>query len=152
LSKAQRALSKSLKTRITTTAEELVQMVRAQADRRFAALLNSAARQRALAVGKTRVEKLLAEEKVALVIATRDARAALDSASIQRSIQSGLAVAWGDKARLGELVGREEAAVVAVLDDGLAKALKTTIAMAHLGHQGPFRTGRDKRVNSAEVG
>ena len=152
LSKAQRALSKSLKLRVTTTAAELVEMVRAQAERRFVALLHSASRKRALAVGKTRVEKLLEEQRVRLIIASRDARAALDSAGIQRAIQSGQAVAWGCKSELGALVGREEAAVLAVLDDGLAKALKTTIAMAHLGQQGSNRPERGNRVISSEVG
>lgn len=152
LKKAERALSKSFKTRVATTSEELVEMVRAQAERRFLALLNSAARKRALAVGKTRVEKLLEDEKVKLIIAARDARAALDSTAIQRAIQSGLAVAWGERTSLGALVGREEAAVVAVLDDGLANALKTTIAMAHLGQQGSIRGERENRVISTEVG
>jgi predicted RNA-binding protein YlxR (DUF448 family)/ribosomal protein L30E len=152
LAKAQRALQKNLKTRIVTTRDELVEMLRAQAERRFVALLNSASRQRALAVGKTRVEKLLEDEKAHLIIAARDARAALDSAVIQRAIQSGLALAWGDKCALGVLVGREEAAVLAVLDDGLANALKTTIAMAHLGDQGSLRTVRNNRVTLTEVG
>lgn len=150
--KAQRALSKSLKVRVTTTAEQLAELIRAQAERRFVALLNSASRKRALAVGRTRVEKLLDEERVRLIVAARDARAALDSAAIQRAIRSGLAVAWGSKSELGALVGREEAAVLAVLDDGLANALKTTIAMAHLGHQGSMRTERDYRVILTEVG
>jgi ribosomal protein L7Ae-like RNA K-turn-binding protein len=112
-------------------------------------LIHSARRQKALAVGKTRVEKLVSEREPPLVVVARDARAALDSTAIQRVIVAGHAVAWADRRRLGALVGREEAAVVAVLDDGLANALKATIAMANLG---PPQEKRDKRVISTEAG
>jgi hypothetical protein len=57
-------------------------------------------------------------------------------------MRSGRAAAWGTKAELGAALGREEVGAVAVLDAGLAEALKVAFAVRALP------TGRSRREDS----
>ncbi len=130
LRKASAGFSRSFKERIAVSPAELATLLSSAAERRVAALLGAARRSHKLLAGKTAVDKALEEARCSLVVVACDARAAVRSSQIQQAIGSGRAVAWGSKQVLGGLTGRMEAGVLAVLDDGLANALKATIALA----------------------
>ena len=130
LGKAPQGFSRSFKARIGASPAELAELLSSAAERRVTALLGAARRSHKLLAGKTAVEKALGEGRCPLIVVACDARAAIRSAQIQQAISSGRAVAWGNKSVLGGLAGRMEAGVLAVLDDGLANALKATIALA----------------------
>lgn len=120
---AKRGLSKAFKSGIRTTADELHQSLIAQAERRACALISSAKRAGKIAVGRTEVDSALDSGSVALVVVARDARSAADSPRVLKAIESGVARAFSDKARLGELLGKSEVGVLAVLDQGVGSAL-----------------------------
>ena len=75
-----------------------------------------------------------------------DARAAAER-WLESSVRSGRAAAWGTKAELGAALGREEVGAVAVLDLGLAQALKGAFAVRAL----PVARGRHEDSGAKEV-
>jgi hypothetical protein len=133
--KAGAGFSRAFKTPIKISGAELASLLDSAAERRVASLLVVARRCRRLAIGKTAVEKELARERCALLIVAVDARTAASSYEVQAAIAKGRAVGWGSKAVLGGLTGRTEVGVLAVLDDGLASAVKETIGVAQAANR-----------------
>lgn len=123
-----KGLSRAAKARVVADASVLAQQIVAQADRRAVSLLAAAHRAGKLAVGSTAVSE--ATEAEMLLVAT-DAAAAAKLPAVVAALKDGRAVAWADKQRLGEALGRNEVAVVAVLDQGLAEAIHHAIGLAH---------------------
>jgi predicted RNA-binding protein YlxR (DUF448 family)/ribosomal protein L30E len=126
---ARRGLAKAFKSGIRTTPEALHESLLAQAERRACALISAAKRAGKVAVGRTEVDSALEGGDVALVVVARDARSAIDSARVQRAIETGAARAFSDKERLGELLGKSEVGVLAILDQGVATALSEMLAV-----------------------
>lgn len=131
LKKAAGGFARSFKAPINSSPAELAALLGSAADRRVVALLAAAHRSRKLAVGRTAVEKEIEGDRCCLLVVATDAKSAAKATEVQKVVANGGAVGWGTKTLLGGLVGRIEAGLLAVTDDGLASALKATIAMAH---------------------
>ncbi len=129
---APRGLSRSFKTEVRTNAPALAQMLSAAAERRVVGLLSAARRAGKVAVGSIAVKEALERGAAQLVVVATDARAAAQTDWVQGVVAQGRAVAWGTKQTLGAVVGREQAGVVAVLDDRIAGALASTLGIVHM--------------------
>lgn len=123
LQKAPRGLSRSFKMEIRTSAAALAESLGVAASRRIQGLLASARRAGKLAVGSTAVKDALEASTAQLLVVATDARAAADTEWVRRAVADGRAVAFGTKDVLGAVAGRDEAGVVAILDDRIATAL-----------------------------
>lgn len=124
LEKAVRSgFSRSFKAKVDATVESLAGQVVLGADRRIEGLLSGARRAKQVAVGGDVVVEALRDGSAELVVVARDAAAATKLPEVERAIAAGKAIAWGEKKQLGALFGRDEVAVAAVLDPGLAAAI-----------------------------
>lgn len=139
--KAQGGFSRSFKQQVNSSPVELAQLLGTAAERRILALLGAALRARKLAVGRSAVEKEIQAGRCRLLVVATDARSAARASDVQKVVASGGALGWGTKALLGGLAGRKEAGLLVVTDDGLAKAVKTTIAMAQSARSAVTGTG-----------
>jgi predicted RNA-binding protein YlxR (DUF448 family) len=117
---ARRGLARSAKAAVHADVAELCKQIREGSERRTLHLLGVAERCGAAAIGM----RAAAEEArdAALLIMARDAGRAPASLRFGRTLQ------WGEKAILGEALGRNEVAAVAIRDDGMAAALRRLIA------------------------
>ena len=131
LSKAPGGFARSFKEAINSSPAELAEILGSVAERRVVALLAAAHRSRKLAVGRTAVEQEIEADRCRLLLVATDAQSAARATQVQKVVAQGGAVGWGTKTLLGGLTGRTEAGLLAVTDDGLASAVKATIAMAH---------------------
>jgi ribosomal protein L7Ae-like RNA K-turn-binding protein len=102
------------------------------AERRAKALLAAARRAGKLAVGSTAVREAINGETARLLIVATDARAAATTPWVEQAVAAGNTVAWSTKDELGALLGRQEAGVIAVLDDGLKEALERAFEVIHM--------------------
>jgi predicted RNA-binding protein YlxR (DUF448 family)/ribosomal protein L30E len=132
LKAAPGGLSRSFRAPVKTSAGELARLLKTAAERRSQGLLVAARRAGKLAVGSSAVEEVLTTGSAWLVIVARDARAAAASTAVERAIAEGRAVAWSTKHELGKMLGRDEVGVAALLDEGLASALRSSLTMASL--------------------
>lgn len=123
------------KTKITSTPQVVGAQIVDSVDRRIDGILGGAKRGKLLAVGADAVKDAWNERKARLIVVAKDAAAAAAQSEVQNAVASGKAIAWKDKAHLGALFGRDEVAVVAILDDGVA----TEIARM-FGISLPFRS------------
>ncbi|MEZ4442477.1 MAG: DUF448 domain-containing protein [Polyangiaceae bacterium] len=119
----QRGLARAYKGRVAASEAQIAAQIVDRAEGRLEGLLSAGFRARHLAVGSTVVLEALEAGTVALLLVATDAAAALRHGPIREAVQAGRAIAWGDKARLGALTGRQEAAVIAILDEGIAGAM-----------------------------
>jgi predicted RNA-binding protein YlxR (DUF448 family)/ribosomal protein L30E len=129
---APRGLSKSFRMTVKTGSQELTAAIAEAADRRILGLLASARSSRRLAAGSTAALDEISAGRARLVIVASDARAAASGAGVQQMIESGRAAAWGNKQSLGAALGRGDIGVVAVLDEGIARALSSAIGLSHV--------------------
>jgi predicted RNA-binding protein YlxR (DUF448 family) len=127
---AQRGLAKSARGAVRASAAGLEAEIGAQAARRVEGLLAAAHRTRALAVGSDPAAEALAEGRAYLFVVARDAAASASTPAVAAAERDGHALRWGDKARLGACVGRGDVGVIAVLEDGIAAALRQAIGLA----------------------
>lgn len=141
---APRGFSASFRARVATNAEQLTKVLHAAAEQRIRSLIGLARRAGKLVVGSSAVGQ--ASKTADLVIVAVDARAAGES-WLESAVRSGRAAAWGSKAELGAALGREEVGAVAVLDAGLAKALKLAFVVRAL----PAARGRRDDSGAKEV-
>ena len=103
---APRGLSRSFKTHVTTGATELRQLIAEAADRRAGGLIAAAKGAGRLAFGSNAVRDALEKGTARLVVVATDAKAAAETAWVERAVSDGRAVAWSTKQRLGELLNR----------------------------------------------
>lgn len=136
---APRGLSKSFKSSVETSAEQLCAAIAEAALRKLSGLLAGARGSRLLAIGTNATDDAIEAGRARLVIVASDAKAAAVTSPVQRMVAAGNAVAWGDKQSLGAALGRGETGVVAVLDRGIADALRRAIALSHVNDS--FRAG-----------
>lgn len=106
--------AKAFKRRIAVTPEVFGQAMVAASARRIEGLLGGARRARLVAVGGDAVTESLRMHRAALVIVARNAAAAAHLTEVERAVAAGKAIAWGDKASLGALFGRDEVAVCSI--------------------------------------
>lgn len=139
--KAQGGFSRSFKQPVNSSPAELAELLGSAAERRVLALLGAARRARKLAVGRSAVESEIQAGRCHLLLVATDARSAARASEVQRVVASGGALGWGTKTLLGGLTGRTEAGLLAVTDDGLANAVKATIAMAQSARSAVTGTG-----------
>ncbi|MBW2458969.1 MAG: DUF448 domain-containing protein [Deltaproteobacteria bacterium] len=118
------------KVQVATDLPTLSQQIVDAAGRRAESLLRAALRGGRAAVGGAAVDEAASAGPIALVLVAQDARAALGRTAVRRAFDAGAATVWGTKDSLGQLVGRSEVAVIAVLDGGIAAALGHTIGLS----------------------
>jgi predicted RNA-binding protein YlxR (DUF448 family) len=121
-------LAKSFKAPVATDAASLASQIVEACDRRIAGLLASAKRAGRLAVGADAACEALDEGAFAIV--ATNAGTVVSRGSIARAIAAGRAIAWKDKASLGALLSRNEVAVCAVSERGIAVELSKARALA----------------------
>lgn len=143
---AKQGLSRAFKCAVDATAEDLSMQIDAAASRRFEGLLVGARRARHVAAGADVVVEACREGKAKLLVVATDAASAAKLTEVRDAIAAGRAIAWGDKRELGALLGRDEVAVCAVLDEGLAAAMERAHRLACT-----FRSSRSQAWWSPEV-
>jgi ribosomal protein L7Ae-like RNA K-turn-binding protein len=111
---------------------ELYALLVGAAERRAMALVVAARRAGKLAVGSTAVREAINAHAARLLIVATDARAAATTPWVEQAVAAGNTVAWSTKDELGSLLGRQEAGVIAVLDDGLKEALDRAFEVIHM--------------------
>jgi predicted RNA-binding protein YlxR (DUF448 family) len=138
---AKNGLSRSFKTRVETSGEELAAQLVDACDRRIAGLLMGAWRGRLLAVGADAVTAALDKGAPAVVVAA-DAGGVAERGAVGRAVAEGRAVAWRDKKALGSLFGgRDEVAVCAILSESIASEVaRARRLMAAVGGSGAPET------------
>lgn len=134
-----RGLERALRGKVTTTALALAAQVRLSAHRRLLALIASARRSKNAAVGTTSVKEAVQRGRAQLLVVACDARAAATAPWVEQAVAAGSALAFGTKAELGNAVGQEEVGVLAILDEGLARAIGRAHALATLPEPRPAR-------------
>lgn len=136
--------SRVFKTKVTADASAIGEAIVKAADRRIEGLLTGARRAGQLAVGSDVVTQAIREGKTELVVVAVDAAAAAKLPEVEGAIASGKAIAWNMKERLGQLMSRDEVAVIAVLHSGVAKATQEAYRTS-----GSFRRGITERSEEA---
>jgi predicted RNA-binding protein YlxR (DUF448 family)/ribosomal protein L30E len=121
-------LSRSFKTKVVADAGVLADRIVAGCDRRAVGLLLAARGAGVLAIGADATIEALENGAKAVVVAC-DAASVAQKVPIANAVAQGRAVAWGDKGSLGALLGREEVAVCAVRDAGIAARLITVVSV-----------------------
>jgi len=116
-------LARSFKAAVTADAGELAEQIATGADRRIRGLILSANRLKRVALGADAACEALQRGAVLVVVAT-DAGSIARKHVIVEAVAAGNAIAWGDKASLGSLVGAQEVAALAVIDTRIASALR----------------------------
>ncbi len=104
-------------------------------ERQIIGLLTGARGARALIGGSDAVREQ--GTALELLIIAADARAAAQQNWVSAWSARGRCVVWGTKAGFGVLFGREEVAVLGLMDAGIAKALLTAIGVARLATDVP---------------
>ena len=135
---AQKGLARSAKASVSADFPRLCQEVQDQATRRLRSLIGTARRTGRAAVGSAAVRDALGPStskgsrglRVSLLLVATDAAAAAKHREVEMAAEAGIAVPYGTKAFLGEALGRGEVGVIAVMDDGIAAAIRHTIALS----------------------
>ncbi len=152
---ARHGLSRGFRAGVKLSPEQLLEAVAGAANRRVAGLLGSAMRGRHLAVGADAVSDAWAQGSAELVVLTRDAAAARKLSCVAAAEALGRLAEWGDKSALGTVLHRPDTAIIAVLDTGLASAVRTALAAAGLvspafaGEQGTRVSSKLAETNEA---
>ena len=139
-----RGLAHTLRTQVTTTADELCDQLRAAGTRRALSLVGAAFRAKKAAAGSSAATDALARGEGRLVVVAEDARASAELAPVAAAIARGEGLVVGTKATLGGALGRAETGVVVILDDGIGASLREAAALSTLtlprATRGPKKT------------
>lgn len=115
--------AKAASARVETDPRELCAMLEAQLVTRAKGLLLGAIRGKLATLGADATETAVTERRaVALVLAT-DASSRTSEVAATMARLGGRAIVLMTKAELGKLLGRDEVAVIGLVDDGIAGAL-----------------------------
>jgi predicted RNA-binding protein YlxR (DUF448 family) len=117
------AFRRAFRCDVRVDVDELVQWAVAQYGRRIDGLLGGARRAGLLALGTEAVRAALGRRAVVLLVVARDAAPGREELSRAAERLGGDCLVYGDKRTLGKLFGRDELAVIAVLDAGVAREL-----------------------------
>ena len=121
--------ARAFKAEVRAEAATVAQAIADAFARRFDGVLSGGRGARALAVGADAASEALAGGAPLVVVAV-DAESIVRRGPIARAIAEGRAVAWGTKAGLGRLLGRDEVAVVAVSKSSIASELQRVTRIA----------------------
>jgi len=139
-----RGIAHTLRTAVTTTADELFAQLRLAGTRRALSLVGAAHRARKAAAGSAAASEALSRGQAALVVIAEDARAAAELGPVVAAISRGESLVVGTKATLGAALGRPETGVVAILDEGIGASLRQAVALSTLtlprAGRGPKKT------------
>ncbi len=122
-------LSRAFKRPVAANPKALAGQIVAGAHHRIRGLLLGARRGGHLAFGDE-AREVIASEKAGLALVAVDAGASGTKGALLGALRDGKVVAYGTKAELGVLFGREEVAVVAVTHAGLAEQIHCARAAA----------------------
>jgi len=130
LERACRAgFAKAWKRPVSASPSELARQIVQAADQRIRGLLQGARRAKLVAIGDDARERLSRGEGALAVVAV-DAGASATKGALASLVREGKVVAFGTKAELGALFGREEVAVVAITNPGVATEIHCARAAA----------------------
>lgn len=116
---------RAFKRKLQLSAPELAEWARGQYERRIDGLLSTASRvPGALALGGEAAREQLRTSAPALLVVADDAAGRRDELREAAERLGGRCAVFGDKQHLGALFGRAELGVIAVLDTGIAKAIR----------------------------
>jgi ribosomal protein L7Ae-like RNA K-turn-binding protein len=121
--------ARSFKRPVAATPRALAREIIEGADQRIRGLLLGARRAKLLAFGEEARESM-GNGKASLAIVATDAGASGTKGALKGAVSEGRVVAFGTKAELGSLFGREEVAVVAVTHEGVARQIHCARAAA----------------------
>lgn len=129
-------LSRGLKTKITTTVEQVTQDLRGAAARRTFSLLQAALRAKKAALGTTALEEAERDGTVELLVLAGDARASAELPAVTRLVAKGRVRLFKTKAELGAAFGRDELALVGLLSPDLSQEVSRMISVSELQEPG----------------
>jgi ribosomal protein L7Ae-like RNA K-turn-binding protein len=121
--------ARAFKRPLAATPHSLAGQIVYAAEQRMRGLLLGARRAKLLAFGEE-ARDAVAKGKAALAIVAVDAGASGTKGALLGAVHEGRVVAYGTKAELGALFGREEVAVVAILHPGVAAEVHCARAAA----------------------
>jgi predicted RNA-binding protein YlxR (DUF448 family) len=125
-----RGVSRTLKASVKATPEDVAVQLAAAGKRRLFALIGQAFGARKAAAGATAATEAHEGGGVELVVVANDARAAAHLPIVDAAQGKGRALVAGTKEELGRALGRPETGVVAILDAGLARPIRSAAALA----------------------
>ena len=128
-------LSKSFKRAVTGDLAQICSEIRNAAQRRIVGLLGGAKRAGLVKAGADVTVEAMASGAPLVVVAT-DAGSIVGHSVIRGAVASGKAVAISNKKTLGVIAGRDETAVLAVLNDGIAREIQRVYGLM-VAVQGP---------------
>ena len=121
--------ARSFRCRVVARADELAAQIVASAERRVQGLILGARRAKRVAVGADAAREALAKG-APLVVLAADAGTIATQKDVAAVAGQGKAAVFGRKQSLGALLGRDEVAIVAVLDPGLASEIRKVLFLA----------------------
>ena len=122
--------ARALKGKPRQSAKELAVLAVLQFEKRIDALVLAAWRAKKLCVGTDSVRAAMGRESVELLIVASDAEGRRQELVGSMERLGRRALKRGDKASLGRLLGRDEVAVLGVLDPGIAREVVAAAAHA----------------------
>jgi uncharacterized protein len=126
-----RGFAKSFRTHVATDLSAIGEQLVLSSARRVDGLLLAAARNRTLVQGRDAVREVA--EKAVLLMLAEDARSVAKDAMVMALAQQGKVLVWGNKDHYGQLLGRQEVGILALMEPGIAEAVEKTVSMARLG-------------------
>jgi predicted RNA-binding protein YlxR (DUF448 family) len=138
-----KGVSRALKASVTATPEEVAGQLAQAGKRRLLALLGQAFSAKKAAAGTTAATDAWEGGGVELVVVASDARATAHLPIVDAAQGKGRALVAGTKEEMGRALGRPETGVVAILDAGLARSLRSAAALADFSLPSTPRRTRD---------
>jgi ribosomal protein L7Ae-like RNA K-turn-binding protein len=129
-------LSRGLKTKVTTSVEQVTTRLREAAARRTLSLLQAAQRARKAALGTTALEEAERDGRVELLVMAGDAKASAELPAVKRLVAQGRVRLFKTKAELGAAFGRDELALVGLLSPDLSQEVSRMISVSELEEPG----------------
>lgn len=129
-------LSRGLKTKVTTSVEQVALRLREAAARRTLSLLQAAQRAKKAALGTTALEEAERDGRVELLVMAGDAKASAELPAVKRLVAQGRVRLFKTKAELGAAFGRDDLALVGLLFPDLSQEVSRMISVSELEEPG----------------
>ncbi len=123
LAAARGGIARSLRREVTISGAELVAAIARALEQRVESLLLSAVRRRGASVGTDATREALARGSVEALVLAGDAAGRREELSTAAERLGRRVLIFSTKAGLGRLFGREEVAVIGILESGIAQEL-----------------------------
>jgi uncharacterized protein len=132
LARIQAGLSRSFRAPVSTNAESAAELLQQAGDARAWHLLGAARRRDLVALGVSPAGDAWKSGRARGILLARDAQSAARESWVLEAVGRGAVAVWADKARFGAVFGRDEVAVLAILEQRLANELFGAIAFTLL--------------------